>query len=118
MRENSCGSFAMEAVTLVARALGRLEVGELSVVRFGGAGTTLPLHPLERPFTDADGPRILSQLRFDQVRECGLSTVVIVQRQSARRVEGDGVVAEQRRSFTSKSQPRSKLLLASMRVSV
>ena len=67
MRENSCGSFAMEAVTLVARALGRLEVGELSVVRFGGAGATTPLHPLDQPFSDADGPRVLSQLQFDQV---------------------------------------------------
>lgn len=67
MRDNSCGSFAMEAVTLVARALGRLEVGEVAVVRFGGVGRTAPLHPLDRPFTDSDGPRILSQLRFDQV---------------------------------------------------
>ena len=67
MRENRCSSFAMEAVTLVARAMSRLEVGQLSVVSFGGAGATLPLHPLDRPFTDSDGPRILSQLRFDQV---------------------------------------------------
>lgn len=68
MRENGCGTFAMEAVTLVARALGRLEVGELAVVRFGGAEATAALHPLDRPFTDADGPRVLSRLRFDQVR--------------------------------------------------
>ena len=67
MGENGCGTFAMEAVSLLARALGRLEVGELSVVRFGGAGATTPLHPLDRPFTEADGPRVLSQLCFDQV---------------------------------------------------
>lgn len=67
MRENGCGTFAMEAVTLVARALGRLEVGELAVVRFGGAANTAALHPLDKPFTDADGPRVLSHLRFDQV---------------------------------------------------
>jgi midasin (ATPase involved in ribosome maturation) len=63
----------MEAVTLVTRALGRLEVGEVSVVGFGGAGSTAPLHPLERPFTDSDGPRILSQLRFDQVFDTSFS---------------------------------------------
>ena len=43
------------------------EVGEVAVVRFGGVGSTAPLHPLDRPFTDSDGPRILSQLQFDQV---------------------------------------------------
>lgn len=66
MRENKCGIFAMEAVTLVSKALGRLEVGEVAVVGFGGAGSIKALHPLGRPLTDADGPRILSQLCFDQ----------------------------------------------------
>ena len=70
MRENKCGIFAMEAVTLVSKALGRLEVGEVSVVGFGGAGSTKALHPLNRPFTDSDGPRILSQLHFDQASDC------------------------------------------------
>jgi midasin len=45
----------------------RLQVGELGVLRFGGAGHVAPLHPLGRPFTDADGPRILSGMRFDKV---------------------------------------------------
>ena len=77
MRENKCGIFAMEAVTLVSKALGRLEVGEISVVGFGGAGHTKALHPLDRPFTDADGPRILSQLCFDQVGNTCLSSSCI-----------------------------------------
>ena len=38
-----------------------LQVGELGVVSFGGGGGALPLHPLERPFTDADGVRVMSQ---------------------------------------------------------
>eukprot|EP00887_Chlorella_sp_A99_P000601 scaffold17.g601.t1 len=38
----------------------RYQVGELGVVSFGGGGGAVPLHPLERPFTDADG------MRFDQ----------------------------------------------------
>ena len=67
MAQTGCGGFALEAVTLVARALARLEVGQMSVIRFGGAGGVMPLHDLDRPFTDADGPRVLSRLRFDQV---------------------------------------------------
>ena len=38
------------------------------MLRFGGAGAVAPLHALGRPFTDADGPRVLSQMRFAQVR--------------------------------------------------
>lgn len=38
------------------------QVGELGVVSFGGSGGAMPLHPLERPFTDADGVRVMSQV--------------------------------------------------------
>lgn len=38
-------------------------MGELGVVSFGGGGGAVPLHPLERPFTDADGVRVMSQAR-------------------------------------------------------
>ena len=38
------------------------QVGELGVVSFGGGGGAMPLHPLERPFTDADGVRVMSQV--------------------------------------------------------
>lgn len=67
MQENGCSGFALEAVTLLARALTRLEVGQLGVLRFGGTNQVRPLHALGQPFTDADGPRILSQMRFNQV---------------------------------------------------
>ena len=33
------------------------------MVSFGGGGGAMPLHPLERPFTDADGVRVMSQAR-------------------------------------------------------
>lgn len=68
MAENGCGSFALEAVTLICRAMARLEVGEMGVVSYGGSNSILPLHPLEKPFTDADGPGIMAQMRFSQVR--------------------------------------------------
>ena len=67
MADTGCGGFACEAVVVLAKALARLEVGSLGIVRFGGAAPVQQLHPLDRPFTDADGPRVLSQLRFDQV---------------------------------------------------
>lgn len=67
MAENGCGGFALEAVTLLARALARLEVGQLGVLRFGGTDHVRLLHALDAPFTDANGPDVLSALRFDQV---------------------------------------------------
>lgn len=39
-----------------------LQVGELGVVSFGGSGGVQPLHALERPFTDADGVGVMSQV--------------------------------------------------------
>ncbi len=69
MAENGCGGFALEAVTLLARALAWLEVGQLGVLRFGGTDHVRVLHALDAPFSDAHGPGILSSLRFDQVRQ-------------------------------------------------
>lgn len=49
------------------------QVGELGVVSFGGGGGALPLHPLERPFTDADGVRVMTQASgARQLAEAGL----------------------------------------------
>lgn len=66
MAETGCGGFALEALTLICRAMARLDVGELGVVSFGGSGGAAPLHALDRPFTDADGVRVMSRMRFDQ----------------------------------------------------
>ena len=79
MQENGCGVFALEAVTLLTRALTRLEVGQVGVLRFGGTDHVRPLHDLNTPFSDAAGPNIISNLRFDQVgslchKKCGLQT--------------------------------------------
>ena len=52
-----------------------VQVGELGVLRFGGSGAVAPLHALGRPFTDADGPRVLSEMRFAQVRCAHLSSL-------------------------------------------
>ncbi len=49
----------------------RLEVGQIGVLKFGGPHGAVPLHALTSPFSDADGPGIMSRLRFDQVRGWG-----------------------------------------------
>ena len=67
MAENACGTFALEALALLSRALARLEVGELGVVSFGGSAGVQPLHTLGTAFTDSDGMRVMGQMRFDQV---------------------------------------------------
>lgn len=67
MAENARGGMALEAVALISRALSRLEVGHLGLLSFGGGGGVMPLHSLDRPFSDADGARIMSHLTFHQV---------------------------------------------------
>ena len=63
MAENHCGALALEALTCIARALTRLEVGELGVVAFGG-GAVRTLHPLGAPLSDAAGPGLVSAFSF------------------------------------------------------
>lgn len=64
MTEARAGSLAVESVALVTRALTLLEVGQLGVISFGA--TTKILHPLDQPFSEASGSRILQNLKFDQ----------------------------------------------------
>jgi midasin len=66
MAENGCGAFALEALTLLCKAMSRLEVGEIGALSFGGAAGARPLQPLGAPFGDAAGPALMSALRFDQ----------------------------------------------------
>ena len=62
--EARAGNLAVESVALVTRALTLLEVGQLGVISFGA--TTKILHPLDQPFSEASGNRILTNLKFDQ----------------------------------------------------
>ncbi|XP_045137299.1 midasin-like isoform X1 [Portunus trituberculatus] len=64
MMEARAGSLAVESVALVTRALTLLEVGQLGVISFGA--TTKILHPLDQPFNETSGNRILTNLKFDQ----------------------------------------------------
>ena len=64
MSENKRDRAALEAMVLLARAMSRLEVGDIGVVGFGGCVKTL--HPLGEPFVDQNGPKLVSNLTFRQ----------------------------------------------------
>eukprot|EP01026_Neomeris_dumetosa_P076318 TRINITY_DN81813_c0_g1_i10.p1 TRINITY_DN81813_c0_g1~~TRINITY_DN81813_c0_g1_i10.p1 ORF type:complete len:666 (-),score=112.26 TRINITY_DN81813_c0_g1_i10:715-2712(-) len=66
MTENGCAPYALEALTLICKAMQRLEVGQLGLVSFGGSKGVQLLHSLEQPFNDSLGPQVLGQLGFDQ----------------------------------------------------
>ena len=62
MQENGAGQLALEALVLISRALARLEVGEIGVVRFGE--DVQLVHPFGSPFSDAAGARIIQKFDF------------------------------------------------------
>lgn len=64
MTTNKSGQMALEALTMICKAMSRLEVGQLSVAKFG-ADMNL-LHPFDQPFTDQAGPQIITQFPFEQ----------------------------------------------------
>merc|ERR1719317_1377763 len=64
MKDLGHGRLALEAMATLARALTRLEIGEIGVVSFGERSRLL--HPLDQPFTDAAGARVVSQFTFRQ----------------------------------------------------
>ncbi|KAI0631943.1 midasin [Trametes polyzona] len=65
MAESHSVHLAFQTLALVARALGRLEVGDVALARFGEAVDVL--HPFDAgPFTDQAGARVMRAFRFDQ----------------------------------------------------
>eukprot|EP01133_Synstelium_polycarpum_P016329 gene16329-19424_t len=58
------GQFALEAMTMISRAMARLEVGQLGIVRFG-ADVNL-VHPFDQPFSDQCGANVITQFNFKQ----------------------------------------------------
>jgi len=58
------GKVALQALAVIARALSRLEVGEVGVISFGS--TVKTLHPLGSSFTDEAGASVLSSFTFSQ----------------------------------------------------
>lgn len=65
VQENGCALYAMQALTLIAGALAKLEAGDIGVAAFGSATGTRVLHPLSAPWSDSAAAQALSQLHFD-----------------------------------------------------
>ncbi|XP_057771067.1 midasin isoform X2 [Salvia miltiorrhiza] len=66
MSEGRCGSFAMEALVTVCRAMSQLEVGNLAVASFGQQGNIRLLHDFDQPFTAEAGIKMISSFTFKQ----------------------------------------------------
>jgi len=64
MSLHNAGNLACEAMTMIAKSLSQLEVGELAIMKFGE--TVELVHPFDQPFTDSVGPQIISQFQFTQ----------------------------------------------------
>ncbi|KAI5796399.1 hypothetical protein DFH27DRAFT_115210 [Peziza echinospora] len=61
-----CVELAFKTVTMVSKALSQLEVGQLSVVRFGEAANVV--HPFDRPFTPEAGVEVFERFGFAQLK--------------------------------------------------
>ncbi|KAK9476971.1 hypothetical protein V1514DRAFT_353785 [Lipomyces japonicus] len=64
MNESDSVGLAFDTITLVSKALERLEAGQVSIVRFGE--TCKVVHPFQRPFTSESGAQAFQWFGFDQ----------------------------------------------------
>ncbi|KAL7716713.1 Midasin [Entamoeba marina] len=64
MALNSAGEMALETVALLSAALSKLEVGELSVIKFGS--DVRCVHKFSSSFTSNDGANLLQSFMFEQ----------------------------------------------------
>ncbi|KAF2076412.1 hypothetical protein CYY_002269 [Polysphondylium violaceum] len=58
------GQFALEALTMISRAMSRLEVGQLGILRFGEDVSLV--HSFDQVFSDQSGPDVITQFKFNQ----------------------------------------------------
>jgi midasin len=67
MAESHSVHLAYQTLALVSQALNKLEVGQVSIARFGESVEIL--HPFgDGGFTDSDGAKVMSAFKFDQHR--------------------------------------------------
>ena len=64
MTQNSAGTLALEALCTICKGLTQLQVGELSIVKFGEQVEVL--HPFGQPFTNEVGAQVFSSFQFQQ----------------------------------------------------
>jgi midasin len=111
MAENGAACFALEALSLLCKAMSRLDVGELGVISYGGGSGVKPLQALEVPFTDAAGPGIMSSLRFDQDNTIADRPMLQLVEAVQHLLEGARVRAGSQSSSGSSSDLRQLLLV-------
>lgn len=73
MADNHAGRLALEAMTTLCKGMTQLEVGEISVVKFGQ--DIQLLHSFDLPFTDDAGSRVISQFGFQQKKTNMIQTL-------------------------------------------
>ncbi|KAI0769070.1 midasin [Trametes elegans] len=94
MAESHSVHLAFQTLALVAKALGRLEVGDVALARFGAAVDVL--HGFDGgPFTDQAGTRVMEAFRFEQTE----TRVLALLETSLRMLEE----ARERRALSSSS---------------
>ncbi|RHY33814.1 hypothetical protein DYB32_001374 [Aphanomyces invadans] len=77
MADNHAGRLALEALTTLCKGMTQLEVGEISVVKFGE--TVNLLHPFDMPFTDDAGARVIRSFHFKQTKTHMVDTLEAIQ---------------------------------------
>ncbi|DBA04889.1 TPA: hypothetical protein N0F65_006891 [Lagenidium giganteum] len=73
MADNHAGRLALEAMTTLCKGMTQLEVGEISIVKFGQ--DIKLLHAFDAPFTDDAGSRVIAQFGFQQKRTNMIQTL-------------------------------------------
>jgi midasin len=66
MSESHSVHLAYQTLALVSKALGRLEVGDIAIAKFGQTVDVLHGFSDGRPFTDQAGTELINSFRFDQ----------------------------------------------------
>jgi midasin len=78
MMDHHAGRLALEAMSTLCKAMTQLEVGDISVVRFGESIQLL--HPFGAPFTNEAGARVIPQFTFQQKRTDMCQTLETISR--------------------------------------
>lgn len=66
MGEPAVVDLAFQAITLVGKALGAIEAGQIGIAKFGSS--TEILHPLDKPLTPQAGNEVFNKFGFNQQR--------------------------------------------------
>lgn len=64
MSESKSIRLTYESLSLLSKALSRLEIGQVGIISFGEEINLV--HPFEKPLTDESGVDVISQFNFDQ----------------------------------------------------